>query len=154
MSSSVFKGEKVIFSTLPGSHLSFGCHNNLDVAKVARAILGVSQHAKSWRSGHTHKGTGISLTFSGKAGTQFGVPKLEQLGKPCHGNVCVLLQWCSHRFITAAPTEVGDAIPLPLGWLPCKSPMAFYRRHLFAWRCLCLGSCLFLLLRHVFLDWV
>lgn len=62
-----------------------------------------------------HKETGISLRFSGKAGTQFGVPKLEELGKPCHGNVRVLLHWCSHGFITAAPTEVGDAIPLPLG---------------------------------------
>lgn len=116
MSSSVFNGEKVIFPTLPGSHLSFGCHNNSDVAKVTRVTLGVSQNAERWRSGHMHKGTGITVRFSGKVGTQFGgVPKLEQPGKPCHGNECVLLQRCSHGFIMAAPAEVGDAVPLPLG---------------------------------------
>lgn len=82
------------------------------MANAARVILDLSQHAKSWRSGHVQKGMGISFRFSGKAGTQFGVPKLEQQGKPCRENVCVLLQWCSHGFVTAAPTEVADAAPL------------------------------------------
>lgn len=37
----MFKGEKAIFfSTLPGSHLSSGCHDNSDVVKVARVIFG------------------------------------------------------------------------------------------------------------------
>lgn len=112
---SEFKGGKVIFPLLPDCHLSSTCHRNLDVAKVARVILGLSQHAESWRSGHVHNGTGISLRFSGKAGTQFGVPKLEQQGKPCPENVCVLLQWCSHGFVTAAPTEVVDATVLSPG---------------------------------------
>lgn len=38
MNSSAFKGEKVIFPTLPGSHLSAEYHNILGVAKVARVI--------------------------------------------------------------------------------------------------------------------
>lgn len=77
--------------------------------------MGVSQHAKSGRSGHAHRGTGISLRFSGKAGTQSGVPKLDQLGKPRHGNVRVLLHWCSRGFVMAAPSEAGNAVPPPPG---------------------------------------
>lgn len=85
------------------------------MAKLTRVILGVSELAKSWRSCHVHKGKGIFLRFSGKAGTHFGVPKLEQPGKPCHGNMRVLLRWCLHGFVTAAPAEVGNAVSLPPG---------------------------------------
>lgn len=49
MNSSAFKGEKVIFHTLPGSHLSVKCHNNLGVAKVA-SHLGSAQQELEVRS--------------------------------------------------------------------------------------------------------
>lgn len=61
------------------------------------------------------RGWEFPLGFQERLGPSLGVPRLGQLGKPCHVNVCALLQWCSHGFITAAPTEVGDAIPLPPG---------------------------------------
>lgn len=51
-------------------------------------------------------------------------------------------------------SEVGDAVPVPPGSAAMKSPVAFYRRLLPVWGCLCLGSCLFLLLCLVFLNWV
>lgn len=49
MNSSAFKDEKVIFPTLPGSHLSVECHNNLGVAKVA-SHLGSAQQELEVRS--------------------------------------------------------------------------------------------------------
>lgn len=122
--------------------------------KGSKSHLGSTQHTKNWKLGHVRKGAGISLRSSGNVWVHAGVPKLEQLDKPCQGNVRVLLQCCSHGFTMAVPSEVGDAVPVPPGSAAMKSPVAFYRRHLPVWGCLCLGSCLFLLLCLVFLNWV
>lgn len=112
VSFSVFKGEKVVFPTLPGSHLSFRCHNNLDMARV---VVGLSEHAKSWRSGHVRKGQEFPLGFQKRLGPTLGSQNWSSWASPAMGT-CV---WCCSGvhmgFITAAPTEVGDAIPLPQG---------------------------------------